>query len=324
MKVSILIPCFNAAQWVGQAIQSAIDQSYSDKEIIVYDDGSSDGSLDVIREYDQSIRWEAGDHVGGNAARNWLLAQASGDWIQYLDADDYLLPQKVKQQVEFINHVPGVDVVYSPVIMEYHSDHATSREILEIPKPHDEWVLLARWYLPQTGAPLWRKQTLVDCGGWKVDQPACQEHELYLRMLIRGKEFEYFPQAGAVYRQWSEETVCKRDPAVVRKLRFEIEQRAEHFLEQTGRITPVRRWSINMARFELARKAWQTDREEALEYMNEIHNSEPEFVPKGSAAPELYQLVYRTLGFRAAEIIAGLRREALTKKGRLFKRPNFP
>ena len=85
------------------------------------------------------------------------------------------------------------------------------QEILPIPTPHDPWVLLARWYLPQTGSPLWRRQAIADVGGWKIDQPCCQEHELYLRLLMAGKQFEYCEAAGSVYRQWSESTVCKRD-----------------------------------------------------------------------------------------------------------------
>ena len=58
-----------------------------------------------------------------------------------------------------------------------------AQEPVPIPEPHDPWILLARWYLPQTGASLWRKQALLDVGGWKPGQPACQEHELYLRLV---------------------------------------------------------------------------------------------------------------------------------------------
>jgi glycosyltransferase involved in cell wall biosynthesis len=63
MLVSILIPCFNAEKWVAQAIESALAQTWAEKEVIVVDDGSTDGSLDVIRRFDGRIRWETGPNL---------------------------------------------------------------------------------------------------------------------------------------------------------------------------------------------------------------------------------------------------------------------
>src|SRR5438128_899411 len=99
--VSILIPCYNAERWIGEAISSALAQTWSEKEIIVVDDGSTDGSLQQIRKFDGLVRWETGPNRGGNAARNRLLELAKGEWLQYLDADDYLLPDKIAKQMEF-------------------------------------------------------------------------------------------------------------------------------------------------------------------------------------------------------------------------------
>src|SRR5690348_5590106 len=104
--VSVLIPCFNAERWIGQAIDSALTQSWAAKEVIVMDDGSTDDSLSIIRQFDRRIRWETGPNLGGNAARNQLLNLAHGSWIQYLDADDYLLPDKIACQMEFIETHP--------------------------------------------------------------------------------------------------------------------------------------------------------------------------------------------------------------------------
>ena len=117
MLVSILIPCYNAERWVAQAIESALAQTWSEKEIIVVDDGSRDGSLDVIKSFGNQIRWETGPNRGGNVTRNRLLELARGEWLQYLDADDYLLPPKVERQVTFLREYPACDVVYSPVLL---------------------------------------------------------------------------------------------------------------------------------------------------------------------------------------------------------------
>jgi hypothetical protein len=123
--------------------------------------------------------------------------------------------------------------------LSFGADQTFHQEILPIPEPHDPWILLARWYLPQTGSPLWRKQAIEEIGGWKVDQPCCQEHELYLRLLKAGKQFHYFPRAGSIYRQWSETTVCKKDKSEVYRRRFAILDDAEVHLQDTGGLTPA-------------------------------------------------------------------------------------
>lgn len=304
MHVSILIPCFNAQRWIRQAIESALAQSWSDTEVIVVDDGSNDGSLDIIREFNGRIRCESVRNAGANPARNRLLQLARGAWVQYLDADDYLLPDKIAAQARFLEDHPDTDVVFGPVTLEHHERGGTRRELLAIPEPHDPWILLARWYLPQTGAPLWRRQAIESAGGWKVDQPACQEHELYLRLLMAGKRFRYHDSNGAVYRQWSETTLWRRDQARTRKLRLEIEDRLEAFLASREQLTVERQWAINMSRFESARSAWHESRAEALAIVARVRESMPDFVPAGRAAPRRYQHAYRWLGFRATEILA--------------------
>ena len=237
-----------------------------------------------------------------------LLERSSGEWLQYLDADDYLLPEKVARQMNYLDTAPDTDVVFGPVTMEHWSDSDVRRMEQAIPAPHDVWVLLARWYLPQTGAVLWRKRSIVDVGGWKPDQPCCQEHELYLRLLRAGKLFRYCSSNGAVYRQWSEDTVCKRDVGEVHRRRLEIEQQAEDFLRLRGELTAERRWAINQARFEMARIAWQYDPQFAGEVLQSIRCSQPGFRPSGRAAPLHYRLVYNLFGFEAAERLASLRR----------------
>jgi glycosyltransferase involved in cell wall biosynthesis len=307
--ISVLIPCFNAERWIAHAIDSALAQTWTDKEVIVADDGSTDQSVDIIRKYGDRIRFEAAPHAGANPARNRLLTLSKGEWLQYLDADDYLLPEKISAQATFLAAHPDADIVFGPVTLEFATDGAARRELLPIPEPHDPWILLARWFLPQTGSPLWRKAAIVEAGGWKDDQPACQEHELYLRLLMAGKRFEYCDSNGAVYRQWSEGTLWKADKPRTRRLRLEIEARAETFLREHGALTPERLWAINQARFETARSTWQVDHDEAARIIEQIKASQPDFVPGGDAAPERYQQLYRLLGFRATETLADWRRQ---------------
>jgi glycosyltransferase involved in cell wall biosynthesis len=304
LSISILIPCYNAERWIAHAIDSALAQTWNEKEVIVVDDGSTDSSLDVIRRFRDRIRWETGPNRGGGAARNRLLELAHGQWVQYLDADDYLVPNKIAAQVRFVIEHPDLDVVFGPVTVEHWSGHTTRRELLAIPEPYDLWVLLASWRLPQTGASLWRKQAIVDVGGWKPDQPCCQEHELYLRLLIQAKRFAYHPTNGAVYRQWSTETLCKRDISEVHRRRLEIEQRLEDYLRQSNQLSRERLQAINQARFQIARMAWKYDSDFAAELMDQVQRLDPKFSPTGPAAPTRYRLIFHSLGFRAAERIA--------------------
>jgi hypothetical protein len=217
--------------------------------------------------------------------------------------------------MEFVRVHPELDVAFGPITIEYWSERAARRELLSIPEPHDPWVLLASWSLPQTGAPLWRKQAILDVGGWKHDQPCCQEHELYLRLLISNKRFAYHPTNGAVYRQWSTETVCKRDVSEVHRRRLEIEQRLEDHLREIKQLTSKRLHAINQARFEIARAAWQYDARLAQKIMDQVQSLDPRFSPTGAAAPKHYRLVFHSLGFPAAEKLAA----AVRKQSRLIR-----
>ena len=308
MTISILIPCHNAERWIGAAIESALGQTADGIEVLVLDDGSTDGSLDVIRSFGDRVEWMAGPNRGAGAARNRLLRAARGDWVQYLDADDWLMPEKVARQAALLPSRPEADVLFGPVTFEHWSPRGARRELCPIPEPHDPWILLARWRLPQTGAPLFRRQALRDVGGWKEEQPCCQEHELYLRLLTAGKRFAYADAGGAVYRIWSEETLCRRDKALTRRERRRITDRLEAHLAANGGLNAERHWAINQARFEMARMAWLSDPAEAAEIIGEIRRSQPGFLPAEAAAPPTYRFAYRALGFAAAEKLASFRR----------------
>jgi len=302
--VSILIPAYNAQRWVAQAIESALLQCDGNAEVIVYDDGSSDGTMAALRRFENQIQIDGGPNRGATYARNRLLDLASSEWIQYLDADDYLMPSKISGQLAEIAINPAVDVLYGPVTVEWHSKSGFTTSLSEIPAPHDPWAQLALWHLPQTGAPLFRRQALLDVAGWRDDQPCCQEHELYLRLLMAGKYFKYSDAGGSVYRRFDTGTLSTTNIANVWRERLTIEQRIEQYLSLEKALTPARQWAINQARFEIARSAWHGARDLALEAYTAIRRSRAAFKPGGSAATAVYRAVYRFLGFSTAEHIA--------------------
>ena len=109
--VSIIIPCHNAERWITESIRSALDQTYPHVEVIVIDDGSTDQSLNAIRSFGNQLVWETGPNRGTNHARNRGFALSKGQYIQFLDADDYLLPEKILRQVRVLE-TAEVDLVY--------------------------------------------------------------------------------------------------------------------------------------------------------------------------------------------------------------------
>ena len=310
VHISILIPCFNAEKWIAQSIESALAQTWPDKEVIVLDDGSTDGSLDIIRRFEGLIRWETGPNRGGGAARDRLLTLARGEWLQYLDADDVLLPEKIARQVEFLERHPDCDIVCSPTIEEYMKDGRLVQVEKRFPEPLDPWILLALWHLPQTGGPLWRRAALQRVGGWRVGQPCCQEHELYFRLLEGGCRFEICDSCLAVYRNWNHgrRVTIELHNEVVRQ-RILIFDRIEKCLRERRELTPQRHRAVNDARHALARGAWSYDRDFSLNIVRRIIESDPSYCPSvGPASPTTYRLIYRLLGFRGAEYVAQSKR----------------
>jgi glycosyltransferase involved in cell wall biosynthesis len=310
--VSILIPCYNAERWIGQCIESALAQTWAEQEVIVVDDGSTDGSLKVIQSFGDRIRWETGPNRGGNVARNRLLELSRGDWLQYLDADDYLLKDKVEEQMRFIEANPQTDVAFSRFLFETYVGEQAHQKVSLMLEPLDPWCLLVRWDLPQTGAVLWRRESVASVGGWKVNQPCCQEHELYLRMLKAGHHFAYCTDYGAVYRQWTSGSVCTKDVREVNRRRLDIINDAEEFLVAQKAMSSERLCVINQARLEMARLVWHYDRQFALQIAKDIKKSQPDFDPGGYGrrikCSLAYRYIYRLFGFRSAEVIAGLAR----------------
>src|SRR5437016_13006727 len=94
--VSVITPCKNAAPWLADAIESCLQQTWPNLEIIVVDNGSSDASMEIARRYESSVTLLECKRPGASAARNAGLEKARGDFIQFLDADDVLDRDKIR------------------------------------------------------------------------------------------------------------------------------------------------------------------------------------------------------------------------------------
>ena len=304
-RVTIAIPCFNAAQWIAQAVQSALDQTWPDTETIVVDDGSTDGSLEVLASFSQKIRTIRAEHRGGNHARNAAVAASTGDWIQFLDADDFLLPEKISRQFEEVANADA-DLIFSPVLFD-QDGRRTANEVDASRSPETLWLA---WQLPQTGGCLWRKSTLEKIGAWNEAAPCCQEFELYLRAIQGGLRFRFAPAASAVYRVWSEATLCRKDPRQVIEVRTHLYRVFVNWLLDQDKLTSEHRALAGRACFEMARTLAKLDLAEAARY-HDARQREQLIHLAGPAAPFSYRTAYRAFGFSFAEKMAStLRRTA--------------
>ena len=101
-KASILIPCYNGEKFVAEAIESALGQTHSHVEVVVVDDGSTDNSVEVLKSFGDRIIFEAGPNRGACVARNRAFELSSGEYIQFLDADDKLDPRKLELQLPLL------------------------------------------------------------------------------------------------------------------------------------------------------------------------------------------------------------------------------
>ena len=109
--VSVVIPVYNGAQTIRRAIDSALAQSWKDREVIVVDDGSTDGTLTLLEGYGNRIRAIHQSHCGVAFARNAAIEQSKGDYVAFLDADDEWLPEKLEVQLGMLRSMPDVGVL---------------------------------------------------------------------------------------------------------------------------------------------------------------------------------------------------------------------
>lgn len=309
--VSVIIPCYNAERWVSEAIQSCLNQTYAPIEVIVIDDGSTDRSLDVIKSFGNKSRWESGLNCGGNHARNRGFAISSGEYIQFLDADDYLLPEKIARQVRFLEE-SGADVVYGDWRHQhYRPDGSSWLEDIAVSGAQEDVLdaLISDWWVAAT-ALLFRRHVVEKAGRWDESLMAAQDRDFFLSVAMTSAKIAYQPGCFSIYRRHGHATVstgstirwldnhCRALDKVVAALNGEEHMKLKY------------RQSLALSYFSLARNYFDLDRKKYEKVMTKVLALEPKFYPQESW---LYNSVRHCLGFTAAERMASWKRQLLAR-----------
>jgi glycosyltransferase involved in cell wall biosynthesis len=305
--VSIVIPCFNAQRWISEAIESCLRQTYSPLEIIVIDDGSTDQSLERVQAFRGRIRWESQARSGGCHARNRGCALSSGDYIQFLDADDYLLPGKIEQQVA-VCETTGADVVYGDWRHQHHlADGSSSLEDVAISGKQEDVLeaLLSGWWVA-SHALLFRRWVVDKATGWDESLQAAQDRDFFISAVLAGATIRYAPGCGAVYRRYGNVTVGTANLPRWLAAHARVLEKSEARLAAAGRLCDRYRLALARSYFALARSFYDLDRAAHRKYLRKVLALAPGFRP---AESPFYNMAQRFFGFAIAEKFASLKRK---------------
>ena len=187
--VSIIMGVYNAEDTLREAIDSIIDQSYHDWELIICDDGSTDNSLTVAKNYtDPRIVVITNDHnMGLGYSLNKCLEKANGKYIARMDADDISMPERLEKQVYFLKHNPEYGVVSSAKTIIGTGGNKFLGQIINEPKPED---FIKRNPVPHAPCMM-RRECIEAVGGYSESKETLrvEDIDLWIRLLIIGCKF---------------------------------------------------------------------------------------------------------------------------------------
>lgn len=201
--VSVIIPAYNVEHYVAETIESVLRQDYKNMEIIIIDDGATDSTPEIIQKYaekDSRIVIVTQKNKGLAGARNSGLEKALGEYICIFDADDIMLPDKISQQVAFLDSHTEYDLVYSDAyhfidgtqnIYFWHLPHLSKNTYRDL-------IVFGNYVNPNT--VLFRKSVYDRCGGFDQELRSAEDWEYWLNITYHGIRFGYLQKPLTLYR----------------------------------------------------------------------------------------------------------------------------
>ena len=204
--VSILIPCYNVEQWIGETLNSVLAQTWTNKEVIVVDDGSTDNSLAIARRFESAnVKIISQENRGASAARNYALKEAQGNFIQYLDADDLISQDKLERQIRLLSLEENADCISSGEWARFYSNYRlanfTPEPVWKDMSPID-WLVCSwegggmmpvhAWLIPRT--------ITSAASSWNEDLSLNDDGEYFCRVVLASKGVKFCSGAKSYYR----------------------------------------------------------------------------------------------------------------------------
>jgi len=179
-------------------------QTYRDFEVIIVDDGSTDGTRALVSAYGDAVRYLYQSNHGVSAARNLALSQAGGEFIAYLDADDLWSPEKLARQVEYLDEHPTCGFVHTEIsvideqekIVYARFNHDTGRTV---PQGRCVRDVLSRSHI-QTLTVLERRDAFNDVGAFDLRLPVAEDYLHWILIVLKGYAIGYLPEPLGSYR----------------------------------------------------------------------------------------------------------------------------
>ena len=185
IRVSVIIPTYNRAALVREAVASVLAQSFRDFEVVVVDDGSSDHTVEALAPYAAPVRLRGRESRGGvSAARNTGIAAAQGEWLAFLDSDDLWLPEKLARQMAYLAEHPERQIC--------QTEETWVRRGVRVNQPRTHRKIGGRLFFPSMercmvspSAVLLHRRLIELHGGFDEDLPAAEDYDLWLRLSWR-------------------------------------------------------------------------------------------------------------------------------------------
>ena len=207
-RVSVVIPAYNAEAYIGRALRSVLGQRRGADEVIVVDDGSTDGTAAAVGAFGESVRYIRQEKSGASAARNAGIAAASGEWIAFLDADDEWLPGRLERQLALLarnRELVWVSGNYERCLCwenrraAHHGPGVAEGLLAGREYYEDFWQAYRRGWYGCTDTMLVSREVLVEAGLFEVGLPRDNDLDLWWRIAYRYPRLGYVVEPLAVY-----------------------------------------------------------------------------------------------------------------------------
>ncbi len=318
MLVSIIIPCYNGARYIPGLAKSLVPVMAAGRgeyEVIFVDDGSTDGSVELARQHLSGARFVQQPNRGLSAARNAGAAVAQGEYLQLLDVDDTIEPDKLDIQAAAAS-AQNADVVYSDWrLLTVNGGNAVRTEVFAPAQAPCDMVeaLLGGWWVPPV-CYLFRRSAYLDLGGCDETIKVWEDFDLFLRFVLAGRQHVYVPGTLCNYFRYLDvKSLARRDLGAGALAREGILRRTVAVLGDRGELTIARRKAAAKSLFRVLRTAGISDPEWLQNMDRFIYELDPGFRPTG---PAPYRALARMLGIVIAErlAIALRRRQGVLQK----------